>query len=290
MPAPQPPQPLHIAILGASISGLALAIGLSAHPHISYMLYDASPAPHALGAGIAFGPNALLAMALLDPRFRAAYDAIATGNEGPGKEHVFHDVLLCEPGLGRAQGWEGESVEYECYWKSSCLRTELLGVMMALVPKERVMFGKRAVGVDQGGGRAVVAFADGGRVEADAVVGCDGGKGVVRRAVLEGDGVVDAVYAGRYVYRAVVPMEEARGILGEYARDGKMFVGKGTYFATYAMAGGAQLNFLAGRQDDMPWTHEQWTEEVPREEMVKDFEGCDERLVKLLDVSLISPL
>jgi salicylate hydroxylase len=119
-------------------------------------------------------------------------------------------------------------------------------------------------------------------------LGCDGGKGVTRRAVVE-DGDVDAIYVGRYVYRAVVPMEEAGRILGEYAGDGKMFVGEGRYFATYAMSGGAQLNFLAGRQDCKPWTHEQWTEEVSREEMLKDFEGCDSRLVKLLDVSAIHP-
>lgn len=98
---------------------------------------------------------------------------------------------------------------------------------------------------------------------------------------------LNATYAGRYVYRAVLPMEDARGILGEYARNGKMFVGDGRYFATYQMSGGAHLNLLAGRQDDKPWTHDQWTKEVTREEMLKDFEGCDSRLVKLLEVSEI---
>jgi salicylate hydroxylase len=134
-------------------------------------------------------------------------------------------------------------------------------------------------------------------VVADAVVGCDGGKGITRKAVLGEDiGVghpvlsrshledVDATYAGRYVYRAVVPMEDAKRIMGEYAGDGKMFLGEERYFATYQMSGGAHLNLLAGRQDDRPWNHDQWIKEVTREEMLKDFKGCDSRLVRLLEV------
>jgi salicylate hydroxylase len=300
-PPATPHRPLRIAILGAGIGGLALALALTKH-HISYTLYEAAPEFSALGAGIAFGPNALRAMAMLDARLKAGYDGVATGNASAGKEHVFHEILLCEEGLGRARGWEPAGVEYACYAKSSCHRRELLEVMRRLVPAERVVFGKRAVRVTQGVEGVEVGFADGSVVVADALVGCDGGKGVTRRAVLV-DGVVeehpvllrrrledvDASYAGRYVYRAIVPMEDAREILGEYAGDGKMFVGEGKYFATYQMSGGAHLNLLAGRQDDKPWTHDQWTKEVTKEEMLRDFEGCDSRLVKLLDVSEISP-
>lgn len=292
-----PPLPrLHIAIIGASISGLALAISLRDHSNITYTLYEASASFRAVGAGVVFGPNALRAMELIDARFRARYDAIATCNSSPHKANVFHDMLLSEEGFGtRRVGCppEGLAVAYEGFRKSGAHRQELMDVMRVLVPVEAVELGKRAVGVavmERGAGRVEVKFADGTVVEADAVVGCDGGKGVVRAAVLgeRYPDLVDAAYSGRYVYRAIVPMGDAREVLGDYAGDGKMFMGPGRYFTTYQMSEGTQLNMLAARQNDKSWTHDQWTQQVTREEMLEDFEGCDPRLVKLLDVSNLS--
>lgn len=284
-----PKKPVRIAILGAGIGGLALAIGLTKR-NISYTIYEATPSFSAIGAGVAFGPNALHAMEKIDPEFRAKYDKIATGNVTPGKEHVFHDILLNEEGFGNRQGWEGASVEYECYSKSSAHRKELLHVMTSLVPTGAVVLGKRAMKIDQYGEKVMIHFADGSRVEADVVIGCDGAKAVSREAVLGQSypNKVNATYSGRYVYRAVVPMEEAREILGEYAGDGKMFVGPGKYIASYQMSGGTELNMLAGRQDEKPWTYDQWTHEVSKEEMLGDFDGCDSGLVNLLEVSGIA--
>ncbi len=235
---------------------------------------------------------------MIDSKLKTMYDNIATGNQSPGKEHVFHDMLLNEPGFGIRRGWEGASIEYACYRKCSAHRKDLLGIMAACVPGERVVFGKRATSIkhvkngnghgNRRGKNVRITFADGDVVEADAVIGCDGGKGVSRQAVLREryPDQVNATYSGRYVYRTIVPMEKARSILGSYAGDGKMFLGEEKYFAMYQMTGGMQLNVLAGRQSGEPWTSEQWTEEVAMEDMMADFEGCDERLVRLLDVSV----
>lgn len=244
-------------------------------------------------------------MELISPDLRTRYEEIASGNEDPGKERVFCEMLLCEPGLGLTTpgkltsfavlGESGAEIRYGCFRKSSAHRKVLLEIMKDLVPAERVRLGKRAVGIKQmvsndhskDKARVQIVFADGSVVEADAVIGCDGGKGITRNALLSGQYPehVNATYAGRYVYRAIVPMEDARQILGELAGDGKIFVGEGRYFATYQMSGGTQLNLLAGRQHDGPWKHEGWTTEVSREEMLEDFRGCDGRLVKLLEVS-----
>jgi len=291
--SPTPPR-FHIAIIGASISGLALAISLRQRPNVTYTLYEASATFDAAGAGIVFGPNALRAMELIDAQFRAQYDQIATCNSSAHKANVFYDMLLSEEGFGAGRAGcpaEGLAVAYEGFRKSGAHRRKLMGVMTGLVPVGAVESGKRAVGVrENGAGRVEVRFADGAVVEADAVVGCDGGKGVVRSAVLgkRYPDQVDATYSGRYVYRAIVPMADAREVLGNYAGDGKMFMGLERYFTTYQMSDGTQMNFLAARQNDMPWTHDQWTQEVTREEMIEDFEGCDPRLVKLLDVSDLS--
>jgi salicylate hydroxylase len=261
------------------------------------MIYESSADIHAVGAGIVFGPNALRAMELIDPRLKNLYESIATGNGTREKENVFHDMLLAEPGFGFERAElalrdGGEEIRYEGFKKSGVHRAELMALMASFVPSENIRFGKRVVDLQQVDEQVRITFADGDSVEADAVVGCDGGKGVSRAAVL-GDRYqehVKAMYAGRYAYRTVVPMEIAREIMGSrYVEDGKMFMGRGCYFTTYPMSKGMQLNVLAARQRGEEWKCEGWTCEVSREEMLRDFEECDDRLVRLLEVSGVFP-
>lgn len=282
------PQP-HIAILGAGIGGLALAIGLT-RLNVPYTIYEATAEFSAIGAGIAFGPNSLRAMALIEPQLKVLYDKISNGNQSPDKMHVFADFLLAEPGLGLERGWEGKAVGSKEFTKSGAHRKDVLDIMTTLISIDNVKFNKRAVHVEEVAGKVFVTFADGEKIETDAVIGCDGGKGVSRKAVLGDEYAqhITATYSGRYIYRSIVPAKEAEEILGKYANDGKMFFGPGLYFAVYKLPGG-KSNLVAARQKGEPWNHPQWTHEVTREEMLADFEGCDSRLVRLLEVINIPP-
>jgi salicylate hydroxylase len=273
-----------IAIIGAGIGGLALAIGL-ARQNVSYTIYEAGLQYSAVGAGIALGPNSLRAMGLINPKLLELYHTISTGNRSPEKAHVFADFMLAEPGFGANQGWEGAPVGTKDFTKSGAHRNDLLSIMIQLFPTENVRFGKRAVEVKRFGQGVQIKFADGNMVEVDAVVGCDGAKGATRHAVLctNYPDQVAATYSGRYVYRAVVPLAEAQKSLGKYADDGKMFLGPGHYFALYRMPG-ERMNLVAACQKGGRWTQTQWTEEVTKEDMQGDFSGCDPRLVDLLKV------
>jgi salicylate hydroxylase len=62
-----------------------------------------------------------------------------------------------------------------------------------------------------------------------------------------------------------------------------MFLGPGHYFVLYQMTGG-RMNLVAARQKGGQWTNHQWTKQATREEMLADFDGCDPRLVQLLEV------
>lgn len=275
----------HIAIIGAGIGGLALAIGLSRHK-VPYTVYEAGSQFSAVGAGIALGPNSLRAMALIDPMFLDLYNTISMGNRSPDKEHLFADFLLAEPGFGVNQGWGGAPVASKHFTKSGAHRNDLLNIMIQLFPTNNVKFGKRAVEIKQVDHKIHVRFEDGDIIETGGVVGCDGGKGVTRHAVLSANypDQVAAKYSGRYVYRAVIPLADAQKSLGTLADDGKMFLGRGHYCALYRMPG-ERLNLVAARQKGGQWAHSQWTKEVSREEMLSDFQGCDQRLLELICVS-----
>lgn len=277
---------LDIAIIGAGIGGLALAIGLLKE-NVPFTLYEAAGAYSAIGAGVGLGPNALRAMDMIDTQLKTLYDGIATGNLTLNKEHVMMDLIPMEEGFG-GDDFVPIPVQSQSYIRTSAHRKDLLDIMTSLIPSDAVKFNKRVASYKQLDGKVAITFEDGDTVEASAVVGCDGAKGATRGAVLRDDypEQVTATYSGKYVYRSIVPMNDAIEIMGNNAGDGKWFMGHGANFTTFSISKGTQFNVVAFKIDDKPWTHHQWTRMVDRDAMRADFGvGVDKRLVKLLDVS-----
>ena len=274
--------PLDIAIIGAGIGGLALAIGLI-RQNVTYTLYEGASEYAAVGAGVALGPNALRAMNLIDSRLRGLYDGISTGNTSPENEYSMMEALMMEEGLGKKQGWTGASWGSK-YARTSAHRKALLDIMTSLIPLSTVKFNKRVKTLHQEGTKAFITFEDGEVVETDAVIGCDGIKSITRRAVLGSTypDLVEPTYAGRYAYRAIVPMKEATEIVGCYAPNATMFMGPGCSMSIYPISKGAECNVIALKKDDQPWLYKGFTKEVTREEMIDEFD-IDSRLIKLLE-------
>lgn len=122
----------------------------------------------------------------------------------------------------------------------------------------------------------------------DAVVGCDEIKGVTRRVVLEMEYPEEIVakYCHPYFYRNIVPMQEAKLILGSYADNAKWFMGEGRRCVMYAISKGEEVNVVVFIRDERPWVGEQAAMRVSREDMLSDFNGFDKRLLDQLDVRL----
>lgn len=278
--------PLSIAIIGSGIGGLALAIGLLKQ-NVPFTIYESAAAFSAIGAGVGLGPNALRAMDMIDPRLRRMYDAISTGNSSPEKINDMFDAMMAEPGLGEKSGWHGAPVTSPHFTRTSAHRMGLLDIMKSLIPAEMVKFNKRAVEVEQKGNKVFVTFSDGETIEVDTVIGCDGIKGRTRKAVLGSryPDEVHAKYSGVYVYRCLLPMEEAQKILGPLAGDAKMFMDHGRNLAMYPVEQLKTVNLVWFILDKGDWTNSENTEEVTREHMLSEVEGSDPRLIKFLDVS-----
>ena len=280
-------QPCSIAIIGAGIGGIALAIGLLKQ-NVECTIYEAATKFDAVGAGIGLGPNALKAMELMDEKFAKLYDGIKVGNTSPERVHEQIEILGAEEGFGITGGWKGGSVGHPKFTRSSAHRKALLEVMKSLIPEGTVKFSKRVLSVDQSSGRHVVLkFEDGESVLVDAVVGCDGIKGISRRWVLESrfPEEVPAKYCNEYVYRGMTSMQNAKNVIGTYAEDARWFMKDGAGWAMYPISGGTEVNIVAFIQDEQPWQGEQAVREVTREDMELEFEGFDHRLRGLLQVS-----
>lgn len=247
-------------------------------------IYEAAPKFDAVGAGIGLGPNALKAMELMDPKFAALYDEIKVGNTSPERKNEQIEILGAWEGFGDVRGSVGDP-NFE---RSSAHRRALLKVMKSLVPEGTVKFCKRVVRAMQEAEKVELVFEDGERVVIDAVVGCDGIKGITRKWVLEEryPDEVPAKYCNEYVYRGITSMEEAKAAIGVYAEDARWFMIEGAGWAMYPISGGKEVNIVAFMQDEKPWKGEQAAREVTREEMLSEFTNFDSRLKKLLDVSI----
>lgn len=170
--------PFSVAIIGAGIGGLALAIGLL-KLNVRCTVFEGAAKFDAVGAGIGLGPNALRAMQLMDEKFAKMYDEVKVGNASPERLHEQFEILATEEGFGITEDWTGGSVAHPKFERSSAHRKALLEIMKSLIPEGTVKFNKRVMKLEEGPGpKVTVTFKDGESVEADIVIGCDGIKGM----------------------------------------------------------------------------------------------------------------
>lgn len=281
---PEVPSPPSIAILGAGIGGLSLAIGLIKRG-VPVTVYEAAEAYSMLGAGIGLGPNSLNAIDLIDTRFRERYNLAKTANEKPEFEHSVFDALYAETDFGAKRGWTRGLVGAPYFTRSSAHRKDLLQIMESFIPPGTVRFNKRATSVEETDAKIIITFADGEIVVVDALIGCDGVKGLTRRSVL-GDIAPEQVaptYCGMYIYRGIIPMDQAKEILGTHAGDAKWFMAKESGVAIYPISQGKEENFVFFVVDHRPWTRGDSPVPCCKEEMIEDLKDFDPRLLKLLD-------
>lgn len=137
-PSPSSP-PLRVAIVGAGIAGVSLALGLLSRG-ISVTVYERGASSREIGAGIGFTSNAERAMKVLDPEIHAAFKRVTVQNgtdwfmwmDGMGEEcSLIHKMYLGE------RGFEG------------CHRAEFLDQLVSIMPAGVVRFGRNAEQIEE---------------------------------------------------------------------------------------------------------------------------------------------
>ncbi|KAK0663407.1 hypothetical protein QBC41DRAFT_350229 [Cercophora samala] len=216
--------PVSIAIIGGGIAGLSLAAALLKKPHLDVRVYEAVPAHSDVGAGLALHRNALKAMALLGPEVHQAYldKAVNIGSGGGSDNDDEAEVEMATeiffawgPHASTAPDQKPVAELGRAKGRKSVSRADLLAGLLALVPGDKVRFGKRLTRVEEeetgAGGKVRFEFGDGTAGEADCLLGADGIHSIVRGFVLgEGHPARHPVNHDRWqVYRTVVTREEA---------------------------------------------------------------------------------
>ena len=259
--------PLRVAVIGGGIGGLTAALSLR-QAGFEVDVYEQAPELTQIGGGINMGPNAARILRRL---------GLAAGLDREGVRPLFTHQRRWDDGRTLQQAPLNPLCE-ELYGAPHITihRADLLAVIAAGFPAERVHLGYRLAGLENEGGGAAAWFENGARITADVLVGADGIHSVVRAALF---GEEAPRFAGCVAYRGLVPVER----IADLALDtgNQSWVGPGAHLVHYPVSRGRLLNFVGWTEHDT-WNREDWTDRATVERALAAFEGWHPQVRRII--------
>jgi salicylate hydroxylase len=258
-----------IAIVGGGLAGVAAAQALATFG-IKADLFEAAPALGEIGAAVNVSPQA-----------NKALRAIGAGDKVDA-------VGTASPGIYTRNMQTGEFLEFNDRIKTAARygapyytfhRADLLDALASGLDRSAIHLGHRLTAIEERDDRVVLAFDNGACAEAGFVIGADGVRSVIRRALYGED---NPTYTGQMVWRALlkgsdVP-EEVLEPTGHI-----QWVGPGCHLLAYKIRQGKLINIVT-QEDTDKWVEEGWSTRGDPDEMRLSFPNPEPRLKKLLSL------
>jgi salicylate hydroxylase len=261
-----------ILIVGAGIGGLTAASCLL-QSGFDVEIYEQASSLAEIGAGIQLSANAMHVLKRL-----GLDEAISKAGVRPSA-YVFrlYDT-------GEIIQTFALSEEHERQHGAPYIQLHRADLHDLLVSRTRelkpdvVRLNRRVVEFEERSDGVEVKFEDGARVHADALIGADGVKSVVRAQIA---GEASPVYTGDSVWRMTVPTDRLPPNLLDQAMS--VFMGPGGHVVCYFLRGGALLNFV-GCVETEP-SEESWTLRLPWEALKAHYAGWHPIIQTIIDAA-----
>lgn len=267
---------LPIAIIGGGLAGICLSIGLIKYG-IPHKIYESAKGFGEVGYGVAMAPNAQAALKAINPRLAECLERCVTRNSYPDKKgnwltfrHAmadkFGENILEISATGKTEQGFG-----------SVHRAKFLSEVLKSIPELTAEFGKHLVNLEELEDSVRLEFADGTVDYASAVIACDGIKSTIRKYVAK-DSDIDFAY--EYAYRRLIPMAEAKEVLGEeMAMNSSVLCGYDTYATMYPVEHYEYFNLICiVRTKELIKDRTSCT----LDDMLKDLGGYGEPIIRLM--------
>jgi salicylate hydroxylase len=265
---------LKIAIIGAGIGGLTLALALREHG-IDAQLYEQTDELREVGAAVALSANATRFYERMG--LRAAFDAVCA--EIPAL--IYRDGRSGEV-IGQHRGEPSYRQQFGgSYW--GIHRADLQAVLSNAVGLERINLSHRLTDLVQHPDRVSLSFANGRHIDADLVIGADGARSMTRRWML---GYDDALYSGCSGFRGVVPA--GRMDLLPDPEAIQFWVGPQGHLLHYPIGDKGDQNFLLVERHPSPWPSRDWVTPASEGEQLRLFKDWHPAVVQMITAVPIS--
>ena len=263
-----------IAVVGAGIGGLTLAIALRRQYGLEVDIYEQTAELREVGAAVALSANAT--------RF---YEQFGLGPELASRSAEVSALIYRDGRTGRLIGEHPVGPSYRERFGAPYFgihRADLQTILSAAAGLDRIRLNKRLVGIDDTGAHAALRFDDGSTAEADLVIGADGARSFVRRWML---GYDDALYSGCSGFRGIVPMDKLPSLPNRTALQ--FWMGPGGHLLHYPM-GPDHINFLLVERHPTPWPVRDWLMPAAEGEQSRHFARWHPPVVEMITAQPVS--
>jgi len=252
----------HVAVIGAGIGGLTLALALQ-QGGVPVDVYEQADELAEIGAGIGLFANAVKPL-----RGLGVFERLHEDGFEPVDRFYRDGVSGTELGSNAlARGSRYERTFGAPY--VGVHRRHLQSCLLEAVDKSSLHLGHRLVSLDLVGSRPVLTFANGADAGADVAVGADGARSVVREWI---DGAARARYSGTSGFRGVARVSELSLLPRPDASQ--FWVGEGKHLLHFPIGrDGAYLSFLAAEDQPSAWDASSWRVPTSTDEALQTFRG-----------------
>ncbi len=263
-----------IAVIGAGIGGLGLALSLAARG-LQVAVYEQAAALGEIGAGLHLSPNGMkVARALgLGP----ALDAVAARPRAITTRHY----------ASGAENFSGPlDADFEARFGApfySFHRADLHRVLTTAAtasPRITIRTAHRLEKLSLAADQVTLTFDNGAEISSPVVVGADGVHSRVRAATL---GELGARFTGHVAYRGMAATEDLPpGLVPEMLN---IWVGPGKHVVAYPVRRGELINYVALVEED-DWQNESWTTRASKAGLAEGFAAWHPTVRTLIDHTL----
>jgi salicylate hydroxylase len=257
-------------IIGAGIGGLTAALSLQRHG-LRVSVYEQAPELREFGAGLMVTPNAMHAL-----------DFLGVGGAIAASSNVSAELLIKHYRTGKVLQHRSHGDAYKLKYGAGYFqvhRADLHNALSAAVLANdsgciRLAHAFSDLVQDHTG--VVARFGNGAVASAEALIGCDGGRSIVRDKVY---GSAPVAYMGQVAFRALVPAASLPPELRTRSRC--LFIGPGRMFLHYLLRKDSLMNIVATARRPR-WEAEGWAIRAEVSELLELYTDFHPQVLRMI--------